>query len=858
MNFSKAGQPMPRLRFAISPWTRIRAAALVIAASAILCLPGCAPGGSGTPPPPGPTPTEIVVTPSVQYIPIGLTQQFTATGHYSDGTTKDITQSVTWSSSDTAVATISNSAGSIGLATGVAAGSTMIQATNGIVQGRAAFNVNQPITLITVAPGSSTVATGVPLQFTATATYGDNSTGDLTSAVTWSSSDPTKATISNFAAYNGLVTPLAPGSTTIQAAFEGTSGSTNLTVGAPVQVGLLVSPQTPSFADAGATQQLSALAQFSDGSMQDVTGTASWSSNNSGLASVAPGGLVTSGTLPAGQTAGFASIQAAITAGSSTFTGVAVLSVTLHTGNGYAGTLTQHNDIARTGQNTNESVLTTANVNSTSFGKLFSQSVDGMLFAQPLYVPNVSIGGAVHNVIYVATEGDSVYAFDADSNTGANATPLWHASLIDTAHGAAAGATTVVASSGGQNIDVACGNIPNQLGITATPVIDPSTNTMYVAVESKENGVFYQRLHAIDITTGAEKSQGPVAIAGTVPGTADGSNIVTFDPLQHLSRPGLLLMNGTVYIAYSSNCDNIPYHGWVFAYDARTFTQKGIFATTPDGGLGGIWMTGCGLAADSNGNVYLASGNGDFDVYDVPAMELGDTLLKLNLRGNFLTVADYFTPFDQNSLDDGDVDLGSGGLVLLPDQTGTYPHLLVQAGKEGTVYLVNRDQLTANNQHYCSNCTSDPQVVQELPQVISGGMWSMPAYWNGNVYFWGSGDSLSAFGISAGTLTNLPTSTSSLSLTYPGSVPSVSSSGTTNGIVWSIDATQYSETAPKGQAVLHAYDATNLRTELYNSTMALGNRDEAGTGVKFSTPTVANGKVYIGTQTELDVYGLLP
>jgi len=849
---------MPRLRFVDSSWIPVRAAAFTIAVGAVLCLAACGSNDGVTPPPPGPTPTQIVVTPSVQYIPIGSTQQFTATGHFSDGTTKDITQSVTWSSTDMTVATISNSSGSIGLATGLAAGSTTIQATNGFVQGRAAFSVNQPITLITVTPGSSTVATGVPLQFTATATYGDNSTGDLTSAVTWSSSDPTKATISNFAAYNGLVTPLAPGSTTIQAAFEGTSGSTNLTVAAPVQVGLLVSPQNPSIADAGAAQQFSALAQFSDGSMQDVTATASWSSNNSSVASVAPGGLVTSGTLPSGQTAGFASIRATITAGSSTFTGVALLSVSLHSGNGYAGTLTQHNDIARTGQNTNESILTTANVNSTAFGKLFSQAVDGMVFAQPLYVPNVMVNGSLHNVVYVATENDSVYAFDADSNSGANANPLWVANLIDTNHGAAAGATTVSASSGGTQIDVACGNIPKQLGITATPVIDPSTNTMYVAVESKENGIFYQRLHAIDMTTGAEKAQGPVAIGGIVPGTADGSNILTFDPLMHLSRPGLLLMNGTIYIAYSSNCDNTPYHGWVFAYDAGTFTQKGIFATTPDGGLGGIWMSGCGLAADSNGNVYLASGNGDFDVTDVPAMELGDTLLKLNLRGNLLAVADYFTPYNQNSLDDGDVDLGSGGLLLLPDQAGTYPHLLVQAGKEGTVYLVNRDQLTAGNQHYCSACVSDTQVVQELPQEIGGGMWSMPAYWNGNVYFWGSGDSLSAFGLSAGTLTTLPTSTSSLSLTYPGSVPSVSSNGTTNGIVWSIDGTQYSQTAPKGQAVLHAYDATNLRTELYNSTMATGNRDEAGTGVKFSTPTVANGKVYIGTQTELDVYGLLP
>ncbi len=831
-----------------------RLSLVLIFCCTMLCMPGCG-TQSPPPPPPAPTLTSITVSPLNQSIPIGGTQQFNATGTYSDGTVQDVTTSVTWSSSDTSVATISNSAGTNGLATGVAKGSTTIQATQGTPFGKTSFNVTEPLSSIAVTPQNATIASGIPQQFTAIGTYADNSTADITASATWSSSNTSVATISNVAAFNGLASTLAAGSTTIQATLYGIPGSTGLTVGSAVQVGVIVSPQNPVIADAGATQQFNAIAQYSDGTTQDVTSSATWTSTNTGVATVSTPGLVTSLSLPSGQSAGFASIQAV----SGTFTGVSILSVTSHTGNGFAGVFTQHNDISRTGQNVNETALTTAVVSSTStFGKLFSQAVDGQLYAQPLYVPNVSISGVVHNVIYVATEGDSVYAFDADSNTGANANPLWHASLIDTAHGAAAGATTV-SSGNGASTDVNCGNIISQIGITATPVIDPSTNTMYVAAESKENGSFFQRLHALDITTGAEKSPGPTVVTGTFPGTADGTTTVTFNPLMHLSRPGLLLLNGTVDIAYASNCDNTPYHGWLFAYDAGTFNQTGVYVTTPNGGLGGFWMSGDGIAADSNGNIYIPSGNGDFDTTDVPAVELGDSILKLNLRGSLLTLVDYFTPYDQDKLDTGDVDVGSGGLVLLPDQPGANTHLLVQAGKEGTVYLIDRDQLTANNEHYCANCTSNPQIVQELTQVIGGGMWSMPAYWNNNLYFWGSGDSLTAFGLSSGLLTTLPTSSSTLSLTYPGSVPSVSADGTTNGIVWAIDATNFSSSQPvTGQAVLHAFDATNLNNELYNSKMAANSRDQAGIGVKFSVPTIANGKVYIGTQTELDVYGPLP
>jgi Cu/Ag efflux protein CusF len=509
---------------------------------------------------------------------------------------------------------------------------------------------------------------------------------------------------------------------------------------------------------------------------------------------------------------------------------------------------TQHNDNARTGQNTSETILTPANVNSTQFGKLFVHPVLGQVYAQPLYVANVTIPGqGTHNVVYVATEQDNLYAFDADNNTGANANPLWQVSLIDTAHGAASGATWV------SNTDVNCGDIQPNIGITSTPVIDPVAGTMFVEAKSKENGTFVHRLHAIDITTGAEKSSGPVVIDATVTGTGDGSagGKLIFRDLaqtQH-NRPGLLLLNGLVYIGFASHCDISPYHGWLFAYNASTLAQQAIFVTTANGGLGGIWMGGSGLAADASGNIFLATGNGTFDTSHIPANQFGDTILKI-VASN-LSLSDYFTPYNQGTLSGNDTDLGSGGVLLLPDQPGNFPHLLVQVGKQGSIYLVNRDQMTASNLHYCvSNCSNtDPQIVQELQGTV-GGMWGMPAYWNENLYFWGQGDVLKAYSLTNGILSSTATSTSIMGQSGYAPTPSVSSNGSADGIVWAIF-----NNFPT--AILRAYDATNLSNELYDSSQASNNRDKAGVYVKFSIPTVVNGKVYVGASTEVDVYGLL-
>jgi hypothetical protein len=797
---------------------------------------------------------SIAVTAPSLSIAKGTSEQFTATGTFSDSSTQNLTGSVTWTSQTTGVATVT--AGGSVTAAGI--GTSKIQAASGAINGSATLTVTAATLMsIAVTPANPTIGNTGTEQFTATGTFSDNSTQNLTTTVTWSSSNTGIATISNAAGTNGLASAVANGASTIQAVLGAVNGSTILTVSAISLQVVVVSPQNPSIADNGVTQAFTATGHFSDGSTQNLTSSATWTSSNSGVASVSAAGVATSATLGAGMTAGFTSIQAVV--GSTK--GVSILSVTNHTSNssGFAGVLTQHNDISRTGLNASETVLTPTNVNTATFGKTFSQAVDGFIYAQPLYVPNVTIAGGTHNVIYVATEGDSVYAFDADSNTGSNAGLLWHASLIDTAHGAAAGATTVNIEA---DLSSGCTDLIPQVGITSTPVIDPASGTMYVEAKSKENGNFIHRLHAIDITTGAEKSPGPAAITATVRGNGDGGTTVSLDGLHHLNRVGLLLLNGTLYIGYASHCDDTPYHGWLLAYDARTFTQTSLLVTTANGGLGGFWMSGTGVAADSNSNIFIASGNGDFDTVNVPAHELGDTVMRLSYTGgSTLSLLDYFTPYDQSTLDGDDTDVGSGGVLLLPDQPGSVVHELVQAGKEGTIYLINRDQMTAGNLHYCqTTCGTyptgkDTQITQEIQSQL-GGMWSTPAYFNNAVYFCGSGDHLKEFPLSNGLLATSPNATSGHIFGFPGCVPVASGNGSANGIIWVIDPSTYGTPAPTlGPAVLYAYRADTLAL-LWNSSQS--GTDTAGNAVKFTVPTIANGKVYIGTQTELDVYATHP
>ena len=739
-----------------------------------------------------------------------------------------------------------------GTPTATGTSSVTLSATNAGGTGSATMSltINNPAPPAITSGTTASGATGSPFSYQITATNNPTSYGaaGLPSGLSVNTS-------------SGLIsgTPTTTGTYTVTLSATNAGGTGNatltLTISSVALVTIIVSPQNAVIQDSGGsttTQAYTATGYFSDGSSQNLTSSVSWASTNTSVATVTPSGVATSASLPAGQSAGFTSI----TATSGSINGVSILSVTSHTGNGFAGVFTQHNDISRTGQNLNETVLTPTVVGSTTtFGKLFTQPVDGFIYAQPLYVPNVTIpGNGTHNVVYVVTEGDSVYAFDADSNTGGNSSPLWHASLIDTAHGATAGETTVNSVS-----DLNCTDLIPQVGITSTPVIDPSANVMYVVAKSKlTNGSFVQRLHVLNITTGNEVAPGPVAISASVPGTADGGTTDDFQPLPQLNRSGLLLVNGTVYVGFGSHCDAPEYQGWLFAYDATTLAQKAVLDDSPNYIGGGIWLSGTGLAADSQANLFVPTGNGPFDTTGT-VLDFGDSIFKSNLGSGTLFPIDYFTPFNQEALNANDTDVSSGGVLLLPDQAGGHPHELVEGSKEGTIYVIDRDQMTTGNQHYCANCNSDPQIVQELPAAI-GGVRGGPAFWNNTVYFWGANDALQAYPMSSGQLATSPASSSTFILNYPGAVPVVSANGATNGIVWAIDATQFGppQQSSAGPAVLHAFNATNVANEFYNTTMAANGRDTAGSAVKFTVPTVANGKVYMGTQTELDVYGPLP
>ena len=366
------------------------------------------------------------------------------------------------------------------------------------------------------------------------------------------------------------------------------------------------------------------------------------------------------------------------------------------------------------------------------------------------------------------------------------------------------------------------------------------------------------RLHAIDVTTGNEKFGGPVQMTASVPGTAPDSTggKVPFNVQWENQRPGLLLANGYLYIGFSSHGDNGPWHGWILGYNATTLAQTGAWNTSPNGKGNGIWGSGAGIAMDASGNAYVSTGNGD-DTVTVPApapsttIDYGDSIVRVNLANGVPVPTDYFTPYNQASLDGADTDLGSGGVLVLPDQSGTYPHILVQAGKQGNLYVVNRDKMTGDGSHYCNGCSSDPEIIQTVSGV--GGLWSMPAYWNGNIYLWGNGQPLKAYSVTNGVVSSSPTSQSGETSGFPGSTPAISSNGNSDGIVWAVESDAYNSNGP---SILRAYDATNVSKLLYASNLTSG-RDTLGPAVKFVVPVVTNGKVYVGTQGEVDVFGLL-
>jgi Putative Ig domain len=529
-----------------------------------------------------------------------------------------------------------------------------------------------------------------------------------------------------------------------------------------------------------------------------------------------------------------------------------------------AGVYTYHNNLSRDGSNPSEYALTPSNISTSTFGKLFSCTVDGAVYAQPLWVANVTINSVKRNVVFVATQHEGLYAFDADVNT-TPCSPLWQVSLIDSAHGGSSAETSVPSGPSGNLVGGGTGDITPEVGITGTPVIDPSTNTLYVVSKSviPAGPTFVQRLHAIDLTSGVERSKSPITITATFPGTGDGKSNDTFQPGPQNQRPGLALVNGIVYIAWASHEDHPPYYGWVIGYNASTLSQTAVLNVTPNVGFGGIWMGGGAPAADSNNNLYLITGNGTFDATNLtgPANDYGDSFLKLTPS---LGVSSYFTPTDESSDNGGDKDFGAGGAAILVDQpSGPVQHLVIGGGKDGYLYLLDRDSMGG---------FGDSNARQRFN--FGNGIFATGAFWNNTFYMAGANGHLQAFtfNTSTGKFNISNVSQSSTTFGFPGSTPSVSASGATNGIVWALDNANYctKQSGACGPAVLHAYNSANLATEIWNSSEGSGNA--GGNAVKFTVPTVANGKVYVGTRGnnsggvygstsisgELDVYGLLP
>jgi putative pyrroloquinoline-quinone binding quinoprotein len=517
-----------------------------------------------------------------------------------------------------------------------------------------------------------------------------------------------------------------------------------------------------------------------------------------------------------------------------TFLAVALLSAALSPAHSQDVRTYRYNN-ARTGLNAMETILTPSNVNVDSFGKLFALALDGKVDAQPLYLSAVTISGGTHNVLIVVTENDSVYAFDAD--TGAQ---YWKISALKS------GETP--------SDDRGCDQVYPQIGITATPAISRpsgSNGVIYLVAMSKDSsGNYYQRLHALNAATGGELYNGPVAISAKYPGTGDNSSggYVIFDPAQYKERSGLLLSNGAVYLTWASHCDLRPYTGWIMAYNTSNLAQTSVLNITPNGNEGAIWGSGAGLTMDTLGNIFLLDANGVFDTNLSPSGfpssgDYGNAFLHLSTKSG-LAVADYFEAY--NNENDGDVDLGSGGALLLPnlkDSSGVTWQLAAGAGKDGNLYLVNR----ASMGKYTSGANN---IYQQLPNSLPGGMWNSPAYFAGKLYYGPVGSPILAFQFQNAKLLTSPVAKSASNFAFPGATLTISANNTTDAIVWAV------ENASSGAAVLHAYSATNL-TELYNTTQASSGRDSFGTANKYAAAIVAHGKVYVPTTNGVAVLGLL-
>jgi len=676
---------------------------------------------------------------------------------------------------------------------------------------------------ITTQPAAQSVSVGKTATFSVTATgtaplaYQWQRSGTaITGATASSYTTPAAATADNGASFEVTVT---------NSAGSVTSNAATLTVSAAAVAPAIVTQPASQSVTVGQSATFTVVA----------TGTApltyQWLKNGTAITGATAGSYAT----PAAATTDNGAIFkvtvtnsiGAITSSAATLTVTAATSTT--------DVLTYHNDNSRSGQNLTETVLTPATVNSTKFGLLHVLAADGLVDGQPLIASALSVNGALHNVVYVVTENDSVYSYDADT-------------------GAALGHVSVLGSGETPSDNRGCSQVTPQIGITSTPVIDRSAGahgTIYVVAMSKDaGGNYYQRLHALDLVTLAELPNSPVAVQATYPGTGNNSvGTTSFDPKQYKERAGLLLVNGTLYTAWASHCDAGPYNGWIIGYDESTLAQTQVLNVTPNGTQGALWSAGGGMAADSTGNIYALVANGTFDTtLDTSGFPLqgdyGNAFIKVS-TASALQVTDYFDMDNTVTESSNDQDLGSGGPMLLPgltDSGGIVRQLAVGAGKDGHLYVINQ----ANMGKFSM---SNNAIWQDLTTALPGGVWSTPAYFQSTVYYGDVGSTLKAFGIQHALLATTYTSQTSMSFAYPGTSPAVSANGSSNGIVWAVE-----NSTP---AVLHAFTATNLATELYNSNQAASGRDHFGAGNKYMTPTIANGKVYVGTPTGVAVFGLL-
>jgi outer membrane protein assembly factor BamB len=717
------------------------------------------------------------------------------------------------------------------------------------------FSLSPTPATITLVPGGA--GQQISLNFAPVNGFTGMVTVAITGLPSGITAQPTMLTMTPGTAQNVTITAeagAAAAAGSVMLTLTGTSGALIHTVKIPIAISpppdytLTLSPTSlPIMAGAAGSPvsvTTNAVNAFSGAVTVAITGLPTGVTANPATLSLTPE-VAQSTTLTAALTAPATTLTITFTGTSGSLTHVASLALTVQAARmtNAPDVTTYHYDVARDGLNSQETILTQTNVNSTQFGKIGFDTVDGKVDAEPLYLANLTVGGQMDNVLYVATEHGSVYAFDADTGS-----QLWKTSVIPN------GEMT--------SDDHNCTQITTEIGITSTPVIDrkqgPNGTIFTVAMSKDSSGAYHQRMHALDITTGAEIGGSPTVITANVPGTGDnsqGGNVV-FDPSQYAERAALLLLNGNIYTGWTSHCDVGLYTGWVMAYSETTLQQTQLLNLTPNGHMGSVWMSGNGLAADGSGNIYLLDANGTFDTTLDPNGfpsngDYGNAMLRLTANGK-LAVADYFEAFNTISESSQDLDLGSGGALLLPDQidaSGLVHHLIVGAGKDKSIYLADRSNLGKFNP---SASPMDNNIYQKITGQLEGPNFTTPAYFNGVLYYGADGDTLKAFPLTNAKMATNPSSRSIATFAHPGTTPAVSANGTQDGIVWAV------ESAPTNPAVLHAYDPTNLAHEFYNSNQAANSRDGFGNGNKFITPLIVNGKVYIGTQNGVAVFGLLP